>query len=329
MAGLAVLVAVAKADGVIAPEERQALEAALDDTAARSEGNLAPLPGAVDKLLDTTPSIDVALGIIVSQALREQVFAAAVTMAHADRTVAPEEDKLLRKIKSAWSISDRFAAEAHRVAALASMPPPPEGEPPAQQEAPKAPLDPAKIDAEAKRLIYGYAVLSISLGAFPIPGVSIIADVAVLIIQRGLIARVARAHGKELTKNEVAATFGAMVGLAAVRVAVVSLMKLVPVWGWVVGGATSFIATWAVGMAVHKNLARGGNLSPEELKADYQAAKEDAAKVFKSNKAAIEKDAKAQAEAASALAKDLHEGKISQDDLERTASDMPLPGGQS
>jgi uncharacterized protein (DUF697 family) len=291
LAALDVLVAVAQADGVISVEERAAIEAVLHDT---------KLPLDVDALLAKRIDLDEAAARVTSREVQRQTFAAATAMAMTDRDVAEKEVWTLSRLRQAWSITSDEAESAKRQVQLLAGTVMPSSR---------------DVSIDAKRILYGYAVGSVALGAFPIPGVSIVTDVACVALQRRLIGEIARVHGRVLSTGEIGAAFGAMAGLAAVRIAVVSLLKLVPVWGWIVGGASAFATTWALGMAVHENLKRGGSLKPDELRAQFTAAKADGERYFEQHQQAIEAEAKARSADVAALSQSAARGEPVQEQL--------------
>src|SRR5262245_40889283 len=97
VASLELLVAIAKADGSLAPEERAVLEDTLKG---------AKLPGGltVDALLGGTYDVDALASQITSQEARDAAFSSAFAMAYADRTCLPEEQAILAKLERAWTV---------------------------------------------------------------------------------------------------------------------------------------------------------------------------------------------------------------------------------
>lgn len=112
LASLKVLMAVAKADGRLTPDEKRSLSAAVSSLQL-------PVSISVDDLL--TKEIDVAaeLAKIVSTEAKEQLFRSAHFMANADGVSAPEEKALLAQIEATVEPSEELRAR------MKSLAPPP------------------------------------------------------------------------------------------------------------------------------------------------------------------------------------------------------------
>lgn len=112
-----------------------------------------------------------------------------------------------------------------------------------------------KVDLErkhkqAKDTVKVAAGMALAVGAVPIP----IADAGVLVpIQLGMMAKVAAIYGVKMETATIAATIATTAATAAGRSAAVSLLKLIPGAGWVIGGTISAAVastfTFAVGYA--------------------------------------------------------------------------------
>jgi hypothetical protein len=96
LAGLQLLVAVAKVDGELTPWERGFIAEALDD---------ARLPDGVTAaaLIASSYDVDALIAQIASQDGRDAAFGACSAMAHAGRACLPEEQAILDRIESAWA----------------------------------------------------------------------------------------------------------------------------------------------------------------------------------------------------------------------------------
>ncbi|HVJ94747.1 MAG TPA: DUF533 domain-containing protein [Labilithrix sp.] len=111
LACLKVLVAVAKADGRIRPDERKSLAAAIG-------GFQLPADTSVEELLSAELEIDVELAKITSAEAKEQVYRSAHFLVNADGTSAPEEHALLARIEAATAPSETLRSQ------LAGLAPP-------------------------------------------------------------------------------------------------------------------------------------------------------------------------------------------------------------
>lgn len=103
---------------------------------------------------------------------------------------------------------------------------------------------------QAKDVVKVAAGMALAVGAVPIP----MADAGVLVpIQLGMMAKIAAIYGVKMETATIAATVATTAATAAGRSASVSLIKLIPGAGWVVGGTISAAVastfTFAVGYA--------------------------------------------------------------------------------
>ena len=112
VASLRLLVAVARADKVVTPEEKESLKEAM--------AGLAFPPGVdVDLLLQEDINLNYQLDQIDSEAGREQAYLAAYFMAHADAECSPEEEELLKRIRDGLKIEPEKVSTMTRLVAEA------------------------------------------------------------------------------------------------------------------------------------------------------------------------------------------------------------------
>lgn len=98
--------------------------------------------------------------------------------------------------------------------------------------------------AEAQPHIVGYALVNLGMGALPVAGLPL-----VLAVQAKLFHSIASIYALPLTPRlygEFAALIGSGVGIGLLGR---ELLKLVPVYGWMVAGAYSAAVTYALGRA--------------------------------------------------------------------------------
>lgn len=301
LASLKILVSVARADGVLQDSERSALESTLAET---------NLPGTtVQGLLEGAIDLDAELKKLSSAEAREHTYAAAAALAKADGACSAEEQRVLDKIKESLQIPaeqakllDRLLSEAKDTVIPASL---------------RAIADPEERAKEIREDTLKYAILSGVLGAFPIPGVAILTDLAAVGLQVKLVHDIAQYWGHPLDKQGAKALVGSIVGGAGARIAVTNLAKLVPGWGSVVGATSSFAATWAVGRVANSYFENGGRLDQETLRSAFKSAKKEGEKAYQENKAAIEEKQKANEARITQLSEDLKAGRISQEQYEQ------------
>lgn len=290
LAGLTVLVAIAKADGVLAPEEIRALDEAA---------GAADLGIDVEALVETPLDLDDALATIQDDPMRRRVYVAAAAMALADRVVAPEEDALLAHLRAVWGIGEKESAEARRLALFAS--------PPSEVARPSSALG-------AEDTIRRFALIAAAFGDLSSPNAP---DLAIVVLQRALVEEVVAAHGRPAEREEIAEILSSTVGLTALHASVVSVLKLVPLWGASVGAAGAFATTWALGTSVDRALTEGGALEGEALRQRFVRAKIEGKSYYEAHRAEIEAGTEAKKARVTALGADLVAGKIDEADLLR------------
>ncbi|MDB4998599.1 MAG: GTPase protein [Myxococcaceae bacterium] len=305
LAGLEVLVAIAKADGKLLFEEKRALEFCLD-------GITLPEGTTLDALIDKDIDVDAALKKITVPESRQEVYEIAVAMANVDGHRAKEEDALLDKIRSAFGmpkvgLAADVAKETKDTFLLSNI---------------EAVTDPARRGAEISEDTLKYSIMSAVLGAFPVPGLAIVTDIAVVALQAKLVRDIGQYWGHKMDDKTVKSVIGGILGSAGLRIAVNNLVKLVPGWGSVFGATTSFATTWGVGKVADKYFASGGKLAPADLKKEFAAAKKEGEGAYKEKKSAI--DAKADKDRAVLvqLAEDLKAEKISQADYDKRVMEL-------
>jgi uncharacterized protein (DUF697 family)/uncharacterized tellurite resistance protein B-like protein len=304
VASLHLLVAVAQADGSIHEEEKKALAAAL--------GGIEILEGTdVEQFLEEKVDIAQEVALLLSSEAREETYRSAYSLAHADGSCSSEEQAVLDRMKDLLKIDDERAAEIRKVLD--------QGGGTDKKSAYSKIEDPAERQAMVRKLTIKDSVMSALLGAFPVPGLAIATDLAVLAIQVNLIRDVAALWGQETDKKNakaLLATFG--VGTGA-RIAVNNLIKVIPGWGSLVGATTSFASTYAVGVVMHKHFENGA-ADIASLKAEFEAAQKEGKDTYKAKKAEIEEKERETKSRLSELNEDLKKGRITQTEFEERAS---------
>lgn len=119
VAGLRILVAMAKADGKIHDDERKSLAGAI--------GNLQVEGVTVESVLDADILLEAELVKLESDEAREQIYRSAFFLAHADGACSPEERALLEKVAEATAASSELKASLERLHARTSEAPPASG----------------------------------------------------------------------------------------------------------------------------------------------------------------------------------------------------------
>lgn len=298
LAGLKVMIAVARADGSLADAEKTQLEDALRE--------LAPMAD-LTKLLAEDIDLDAELKKIVDPEVRRATYRAALLLSVADGEAHAEESKVLNKVRDAYGLADESATVNHILEAASK-----------QRADAAASLDPAERDKHVRARIQKSALLAGVLGANPIPGISIITEMVIYGIQGELVTNIAHVYGHRLSRKEAVSSFFGALGLGFARTAVTQLVKFVPVWGSVFGAAAGYTTTYALGRTVAKHFAEGGDLKSlgKETKKTFDAIKKgEAAEEFEKAKGDVEAAAKAKQAEIEAAAKDVAAGKATADDV--------------
>lgn len=312
LASLRILVAIARADGTIHNDERKSLAAALESL---------ELPGGmtVEKLLAENVDVATQLRELKSEDAREQIYRSAYFMAYADGTCTKEEQAILDQIAAATAPPDETRKSLDRIFVGRAR----GGEPPVKIQKIE---DPAERSAVVNKWIVRYSVLTAVLGAFPIPGIAIATDLAVIALQLKMIRDVG-AYWGHVVDRQAAKTILYGVGLGTgARLAIANLAKFLPWWGSVVGATTSFASTYALGKVIEKVFADGQRtITPEQtedLKQDFKKAEEEARLVYADQKDVIIESQRHNKAALDALTADLKAGKISQDEFDAKVAEL-------
>lgn len=304
IAGLRVLVSVAKADGVLRDEERALLEHAFHDV---------QLPDGIDLqwLLDEPIDIEAVLKQLTTEQAREHAYAAAYALACADGECSPAERDLLIRVRDTLGID---STQDEHLARLFL--------PPHQQRgASHTPtLDAMAREAQVRSETRKCAIVSALLGAFPLPGVAIATDLLVVTLQVGLARDIGKLWGSELDYAEaktILAGFG--VGSGA-RIAVSNLLKLLPYWGVAFGAASAYASSHAVGRVMNAYFEEGRGLSPEELMRRFKEAHSEGKQAFHADKDHVERRSSEHATEIAELQRQLASGAIGHAEFEQRMS---------
>ena len=308
IASLRVLVCVAKADGVLHDEEKKALTAAVEG---------ASLPGGttLEALLSEKGDLAAQLAALESPEAREQTYHSAYAMAWADGECSPAEDKMLETIREKLGISaekkgllQRVFRETKDTVLLSNIEPV---------------KDAKKRDAEIREDTLKYSVLSAVLGAFPVPGLAIATDLAVVALQVKLVRDIGQYWGHKVDRQGAKSIlYGLGLGTGA-RMAVNNLAKLIPGWGSAVGAATSFASTWALGKVMNRFFADGKTAADAAtLRGAFKEAEKEGKTAFRDQKDAIVAKERENRDALEALNEKLKAGEIDQAEFEKRAAEL-------
>lgn len=155
----------------------------------------------------------------------------------------------------------------------------------------------------AENLIKNYVIASIGASIVPIPVFDI---AAVAAIQLRMIQKLSQLHGQPFSeragRNIITALAGGVLGYGAGVAVAASAVKIIPVFGWMIGMTSlplvAGASTYAVGRSLQKHFEDGGSLfdfNADGMRAYYreqfEKGKEMAAKAkdaIKGNKAPAE-----------------------------------------
>lgn len=297
LAGLRVLACIAMVEGKLGADERAAFESAF-------AGLKVPVGVTPKGLLEEKIDLDLQLRLFTTTESRELLYQSALGMVHADGESRPEEQKILERIRGTLQISEDKASLARRVfdeakdtVLLSSIP---------------LTKDPAQRTTEVKSDVTKYSVLSGALGSFPIPGLAIATDLAVVAMQIKLVRDIGQRYGHKVDKQAALSLLGGLGLGTGARIAVSNLAKLVPGWGSVVGGTSSFASTWALGKVADKYFSSGMSVPMATLQSEFKGAQGESRAAYDAHKDAVDSKRKMNLEALSALGADLKAKKITQ-----------------
>ncbi|WAS06683.1 hypothetical protein LQF76_07340 [Gloeomargaritales cyanobacterium VI4D9] len=310
LAGIKVLIFMARADGIFRAEEEQILLETCETLGLPPEVSLLDL---VREDID----LEAELAHITTPAAREQVYAAALALACADRNRSPEEREVLARIKNAFGsapaktdLVQRFMDDTRNTLLPAEI----------------APIsDPAERDKTIEQVIQNYAIFTAVLGAFPIPGVALVVDIAILTFQLKMIEEIGRYWGYTTNRRDAELLRDGMVGgmgVSLFRIAISNAVKLIPGWGSVVGASLSYASTWAFGKVANQYYASGGKLDAQALQAAFKQARQEGEQKYRENQAEIAQKQQAYADQITELNEQLKQGTITQEQYQAKLTEL-------
>ncbi len=310
LAGVKVLIFMARADGIFRAEEEEILLETCETLGLPPEVSLLEL---VREDID----LEAELAHITTPAAREQVYAAALALACADRNRSPEEREVLTRIKNAFGsapartdLLQRFMDDTRNTLLPAEI----------------APIsDPAERDKTIEQVIQNYAIFTAVLGAFPIPGVALVVDIAILTFQLKMIEEIGRYWGYTTNRKDAELLRDGMVGgmgVSLFRIAISNAVKLIPGWGSVVGASLSYASTWAFGKVANQYYASGGKLDTQALQAAFKQARQEGEQKYRENQAEIAQKQQVYATQITELNEQLKRGTITQEQYQAKLTEL-------
>lgn len=313
IAGIRVLVGVAKADGVVHDGEKQALAAAL-------EGAPLPYGRTLDTLLAEDVDLDAQLETLVTPEAKQHVFESAYAVAYADGTCSPEEQKTLDRIQAALGIGKDHAALLQRAftgARGAVLP-----------TKTTAVTDATRRAAQVRTETLGTAVLAAVLCNCSVPTPAIATELATVALQAKLVREIAQTHGQSIDTAQATALLHRLGLGTPAWLAAANLSRLIPGWAGSFDASSSFASTFAVGTLVD-SLCAAGELAavaqgrwPADLQPRYEAAEREGRLAYAESDGPIAAKQDASSAALGKLAEALGGGQIDQATYERKAAEL-------
>jgi uncharacterized protein (DUF697 family) len=298
LAKFRILVAVARADGRLDPTEQQALASAL--------GRHADL---LPRLLAEDIDVDEEL-LLLANDDRRRVYQSAFALAYADGEASYAEVAFLKRIlpnEGERSLLGQVFGETIDTLVPGRIVPD---------------ADPAKRDTEIMEDIFKYSVLSAVAGAMPVPGVAIIADLAVVVLQTKMVHDIGAHWGHTMDGRAARAFVASVAGSAGMRIAMNNLARFVPGLGSAFGAATSFGTTFALGKAAQRWFEAGRGLDQSELKSLFEQARNEAASAYDEATAKIDAARAKHGAQLAELNEQLASGTITRVDYDRAVASL-------
>lgn len=295
LAGVRILVCVARADGHLSEGELHALEGAVQS-----------LPGGTTTLAELLASdidFDLELAQLLTDEARQQVYEAALVLANSDGEASDQELAVLERLQppqGEGSLLGQVLGETRDTFLPTQLP---------------TVHDPGLRRAEIQEDTLKYAILCAGLGAMPVPGAAVVTDLVVVGLQAKLVRDIGCYWGHALDAKAARSLIATMAGSIGVRIAISNVARLVPGWGSALAAATAFGTTVAIGRAADAYFASGAALSVEELRKSYAAGVAEGKSAYAADKANIDRASEANAATLSELNARLAAREITHDEF--------------
>ncbi len=263
IAQLRLLVAVARADGTLSGAELTLLRDRLGAE-------------ALDEALAHAIDVDAEIKALGTDLIRRRTLDAAMAVAYADKRASDAEIALMRRIWHAPAEEGLFSqvmGEVRETLALQSI---------------AAESDPVARDNEILEDILKYSTLAGATAAMPVPGVAIVADLAVVAMQVKMVRDIGCYWGRRTSTKTAKELVIAASGGIVTRAILVNIARLVPGWGSAFAATTAFASTYAIGKTADAWFGRGTeDFDPDAVKKLFEAARADGDAAYRANKGAV------------------------------------------
>jgi uncharacterized protein (DUF697 family)/tellurite resistance protein len=313
LAGFRILVYMAKADGKILAEEREALTDAIA-TFELPEGI------TIDSLLEEKTSLDELMRQITTIEAQQAIYDSAYTMAYIDGKCSGSEQVVLDKLNGFFGFSAGHRAvlsnTVHGFQQVVSF-----------SEIEKI-VDGEEREENIRQTILNYATASAVLGLNPIPGLSVVSSLTALGLTLKMMNEIGAKWGYPKGQDALAIIgnlFGGLGAFAAsftVYLVVGTLGLFIPGGGMVAAATSNFALTWAMGTATNQFYASGRQIDRAALKKVFEDAKKEGNTVYADNADAIaakKKDIEGQL---NTLNDDVKYGRITSEEYQAKVQDL-------
>jgi len=227
-------------------------------------------------------------------------------LAHCDRHLDAAEERILKTLRGAWNLKEEDDASLRNALDAG------------RTTAPESPAATQILDLNQRQkafvvMLHRYTLLTAVTGAIPVP---LVPDLLVVPMQVKFIYDVAALFGQKSDPKTVQLMLETLGVGTGVRIAVSVIFKLVPVWGSVVGGASAYATTFALGKVAWLYYEGEGKHPIESLKPVFRAEQEKGKKDFERHRSALVEAEKQHGDTLKALAFDLQNGKMTQQQYE-------------
>ncbi len=304
LASIKLLVCMAKADGKLLDEEREALIQSLASLSL-------PEGVTIDSLLSENITPEEVIPQITSETARESVYQAAYLMANIDGNCSPEEKQLLDQIARAFAGFQPFGQQAW----LEYL----------ETRANRSNLanqmqkisDSSQRSIEVERVIMDSCFFNAVFGAFPFPGVAILLDLLIYWNQLTLVQTIGERWGYTAQSEDLKKALFGSLAVTGARIAFSNLSKFIPVVGMVAGAATAYATTWAIGKVANQYYAEGCKMDKFKLQEAFKVAKQEGEFLYQQNADSITARRQALEPKLEELTADLRAGKLTPEEYQQ------------
>ena len=300
LAGIRLMICMAKADGVLRTEERYQLEDAL-------AGVDLPDGLTIGTLLEEQNDPGKLATEITAAEARDSVYASVFAMAYADREMAPSEAKIISMLRKTWTIHQDEEKDLAR--ALDAVHDATEHLGASAQER----LPEKEREPRFQRLLLRCSLLTGLTGAIPVP---LVPSLLIVPLQVKMVYDIARLHGQRADKHTVQLMFETLGVGAGCQLAILELARLIPGIGSVIGAAGSFASTYGLGKVADVYYKNDGKTPIEALKPLYLEERKKGKAEFEKHKEVLAEAHDHHEDEIRQLAFELQQGKISTKEYE-------------